>query len=508
MVRAHAFQIAFATLLLGGALLPAQALQLGEGKAQVLQRHGAPGAEDRAKNVAIYFWDGWSAELEFKNDSTNKLIFRRNSYLTDTEITSLLRSNGGVDRWKETTAAEEQMRQWVRDDGATATCMATRPLMITFQAGSGRSPGVPRYSTEAKPQNVVPPSPSPASTTPPTFPKPLSSDPAPRQLANEPSATPRSQAPASPRALPKLQSEEVATEPPPKKASAQEPKARVVNPWQLPEAAVDPLDDRGTATAGAAAEPPKTGGAGWIAGIVALLAAAGAGAYWFKRRQTAVRFEPITSMNMPTRSVATPSSVSMSASAANPSIDALRADQRELLIGEIFRRAGYMVELSAAVSLGDSIDLTLRRDSETILVQCKHWKNSRVGEKEIREFHTAMMTNGAPRGIFVTAGNFSREAQDFAAGKDIELMDRAALEESIGAISRPGEDFCGVSGWIEEFAAQARIFDPECPVCQGSMVIRPSRTGGSGAWTCRNHPRCPGRREPRLDLTNALARAH
>lgn len=138
-------------------------------------------------------------------------------------------------------------------------------------------------------------------------------------------------------------------------------------------------------------------------------------------------------------------------------------------------------------------------------MQCKHWKTSRVTEGDVREFHGLMMANGAPRGIFVTAGCFSREAQEFAAGKDIDLMDRAALEESTAAVARPGEDFCGITDWVEEFTDHARIFDPECPLCQGAMAIRHHRANGAVSWTCRNHPRCPGRREARLDLLGAAA---
>jgi restriction system protein len=187
-------------------------------------------------------------------------------------------------------------------------------------------------------------------------------------------------------------------------------------------------------------------------------------------------------------------------------LGALRWDQFELLVGEIFRREGYTVEMSAAPSSGDAIDLTLRRDSETILVQCKHWRAESVSEGEMHEFYGAMAATGAPRGILVTTGTITAEAREFAAGKGIELMDGAALAESIGAVSQPGENLCHIAGWIEEFVAHARIFDPECPVCQGAMIIRHNRATGTPTWTCRSYPSCPGRREPRLDLLAANSR--
>jgi restriction system protein len=181
-------------------------------------------------------------------------------------------------------------------------------------------------------------------------------------------------------------------------------------------------------------------------------------------------------------------------------VDALRLDQFELLIGEIFRRQGYTVELSAAVNAEDGIDLVLRRDSETIPVQCKHWKMAHVTERELREFYGAMAASGAPRGIFVTTGGFAVGVDAFARDKGIELMAGNDLAQSIAAAARPGENLCHVPEWLDEFVAHARIFDPECPVCHGTMVIRHNRANGTPSWTCRGYPRCPGRREPRLDL--------
>src|SRR4051794_10984687 len=101
MVRARSFPLLIATLALISAVVPARALQLGESKAQIMEKHGEPGAEDRAKNVAIYFWDGWSAEIEYKEEAIAKLIYRRNSYLDPAEVASLLQSNGGSSRWRE-----------------------------------------------------------------------------------------------------------------------------------------------------------------------------------------------------------------------------------------------------------------------------------------------------------------------------------------------------------------------------------------------------------------------
>jgi restriction system protein len=193
------------------------------------------------------------------------------------------------------------------------------------------------------------------------------------------------------------------------------------------------------------------------------------------------------------------------ASGAPVGQNSLRSDQVELLIGEIFRRQGYTVELSAAVNTDDGIDLMLRRDSETTLVQCKHWAAARVTAREVRDFYGAMAAGGAPHGILVTMGAFTPDALDFAPTKGIELLDGRAVAAKITAAAKPGENLCVVSSWIDDFTAHARIFDPECPVCHSTMVIRHNRANGTPSWGCRNHPRCPGRREPRLDLLPSSA---
>lgn len=497
-------RLTLAALFMLGLAWPARALQIGETQAQIRARHGAPGAEDRGKKLAMYYWEGWSAQLEFKGDAVHKLTYKRSWYLQESEIAGLLHSNGGATRWREVTPQGGATRQWTRDDGATATCATDRPLVMTFQGAPPPRPAA------AAPTVVVPANPQ-ASSSPTIYPKMLgaSAEPEPAlKLEDSPLAEPAKKEPApappAPRALPKLAAEEINPDPAPVIA----PPAREAKPVEPPadpapsaEASEDSADE-----ADAVNREPDSSSLpyGWIAGVVLLLGAAG-GAFYFlkiKGRQTMT-----TSDSQPTILPAAPGGVDV-VTVTTPAIDALRPDQFELLVGEIFRRAGYTVEISAATAQGDSIDLTLRRDAETILVQCKHWKTSRVTEREVREFYGTMTGNGAPRGIFVTAGSFSRDAREFAEGKGIDLMDRAALEESTAAIARPGENFCGITDWVEEFAANARIFDPECPICQGTMVVRHNRASGAPYWSCRNHPRCPGRREPRRDLLPMIAAAH
>jgi len=503
MFFARLSRLAFCAALLCVLTHPADALQLGETRAQLVARHGNPGAEDHARHIALYSWEGWSAQVEFQGDVVSRLMYKRNWYLQESEIISLLQSNGGTARWKESSAPDAETREWTRDDGALASCARTKPLTmvfasVIFEAEKGLN------RTSKAPKVVIPASPSPAYTRTPTYPRMLVTVPEPElPVADSPTPAPISAAPISaaplptapPASLPKLPVEEL-----PAPASATPVAEPAPEPSPAPR--VEPshtakLVPHELAAPAVAAEPAHGSAYGFVGLALLLLVGAAAGGYYFLKRRSRPRSPRVSFA----RTELAPAGM-----ATLPGLDALRWDPFELLIGEIFRREGYTVEMSAAPSSDNGIDLTLRRDSETILVQCKHWRAESVGEGEVREFYGAMAATGAPRGVLVTTGTITEEAREFAAGKSIELMDGAALAESVAGVARPGENLCRVAGWIEEFTAHARIFDPECPVCQGTMIIRHNRANGTPSWTCRSYPSCPGRREPRLDLLASTSR--
>ncbi len=57
----------------------------------------------------------------------------------------------------------------------------------------------------------------------------------------------------------------------------------------------------------------------------------------------------------------------------------------ELLVGEAYRRQGYSVEETGGSGPDGGVDLVLRRTGETVLVQCKRWKQqAKVGAPTVR----------------------------------------------------------------------------------------------------------------------------
>jgi hypothetical protein len=177
----------------------------------------------------------------------------------------------------------------------------------------------------------------------------------------------------------------------------------------------------------------------------------------------------------------------------------------ELLAGEIFRRKGFEVHISSGLGADGGKDLTLRRDGEIRLVQCKCFSaENKVSVASMREFYGLIVAEKAKRGIFMTTGLYSREAQEFAEGKPIKLLGRAEIEQLMASVARPGENLCDIGSWINDFAAGARVTNPDCPRCRQPMKLRRGVTGGM-FWGCSSFPRCRGKRDARTELVQAFS---
>lgn len=89
----------------------------------------------------------------------------------------------------------------------------------------------------------------------------------------------------------------------------------------------------------------------------------------------------------------------------------------EHLLAEYYRGQGYHVERHNASrplqAPKGGIDLRLRRGSETVLVQCKHWDAEEVQLADVNGLLGNMLNEAASRGVFVTRGRYSREAMAF-----------------------------------------------------------------------------------------------
>jgi restriction system protein len=153
------------------------------------------------------------------------------------------------------------------------------------------------------------------------------------------------------------------------------------------------------------------------------------------------------------------------------------------------------VEESLAGGADGGIDLILRKDGQTSLVQCKRWKTQSVGAPVIREMFGLLAHHRADRVIVVTSGQFTREALAFADGKPIDLIDGPALLKLVQAVqSAPGAPSpTTIAPPSPDSASIATAV--LCPTCGASMVKRTAKRGtnaGNTFWGCSNYPACRG----------------
>lgn len=175
----------------------------------------------------------------------------------------------------------------------------------------------------------------------------------------------------------------------------------------------------------------------------------------------------------------------------------------EMLVGEAFRLRGYTVTETGGGGADGGIDLVLTKGSEKSLVQCKQWRAQKVGVAIVRELYGAMAAEGAAGGFVVTAGEYTRDATDFARGRNIELIDGNKLVEMIQQAQSADHPGSKITATRSKDRAEPRIVtqattELTCPNCGKSMVKRIARQGknaGKEFWGCPAYPLCRGTRE-------------
>lgn len=111
------------------------------------------------------------------------------------------------------------------------------------------------------------------------------------------------------------------------------------------------------------------------------------------------------------------------------------------------------------------------KNCEKSLVQCKQWKAQRVGVTIIRELYGVMAASGAVGGFVVTSGTFTQEAKDFAAGRNIDLIDGTELREIIKRVRPAGASEQKDS--IDGRAAMPKVRQPDGDAhCQAGHECR------------------------------------
>lgn len=169
----------------------------------------------------------------------------------------------------------------------------------------------------------------------------------------------------------------------------------------------------------------------------------------------------------------------------------------EELVAEAYRRQGYAVERTGDAAGDGGVDVVLRRNGQTTLVQCKHWKTWTVGVKIVRELRGVMASEKTDYGIVVSYGTFTSEATAFARENRITLMGGNELVELIRSVQkkRSASPATAASVAMPQSAPTPAHGAPACPKCGSAMVQRTAKRGlnaGNQFWGCPRYPICQG----------------
>jgi restriction system protein len=147
----------------------------------------------------------------------------------------------------------------------------------------------------------------------------------------------------------------------------------------------------------------------------------------------------------------------------------------EELVAANYAAQGYAVDRVGQAGPDGGIDIRMMKNGETVLVQCKHYRNSWVHELPLRQFLGSLENFKADRGIFVSCGVFDQAAEQFAKQNPrIELVAGEQLEAMIQEAVR------------QKLAGRTYL----CPLC--GAPTKP-KTGRRGPFlSCSNYPACKG----------------
>lgn len=112
-------------------------------------------------------------------------------------------------------------------------------------------------------------------------------------------------------------------------------------------------------------------------------------------------------------------------------------DEFERVLAAHYRDVGWWVEHVGTAGTGarfdGGIDLRLRRDTQVVLVQCKHWNAKQVPHNAVHELLGILVTEGATGAILITSGEFTAAAIAAAKRSDkIRLIDGRGLRDMLG----------------------------------------------------------------------------
>jgi restriction system protein len=158
----------------------------------------------------------------------------------------------------------------------------------------------------------------------------------------------------------------------------------------------------------------------------------------------------------------------------------------ETVCAEYFRLTGY-VPKETRIGADGGVDIWVYKPGSEKpfgIVQCKAWTTYKVGIKPVRELYGVMAAEGVANGMFITSGEFTNEALEFAEGKKLRLISGEMFLDFIGKL--PAEK----QQELLALAVEGDYRTPTCPRCGVKMKLREKRGSGRDFWGCVRFPRC------------------
>lgn len=167
-------------------------------------------------------------------------------------------------------------------------------------------------------------------------------------------------------------------------------------------------------------------------------------------------------------------------------LNALEWKRFENLCAAYFEELGFRAKtVRAGPDGGVDIHLYAEGDSHPgMIVQCKAWRTKMVGVSLIRELFGVMTADKVTEGIFATTGGFSDDANGFARGKNIHLINGEDFLAKLLALPPDRQRA------LLKLATEGDFTTPTCASCGVKMVVRAPKAGGNPFWGCPNYPRC------------------
>lgn len=160
----------------------------------------------------------------------------------------------------------------------------------------------------------------------------------------------------------------------------------------------------------------------------------------------------------------------------------------ETVCAEYLRLIGHNAT-ETRIGPDGGVDIIVHKEGQekpVAIVQCKAWNTYKVGVKPVRELFGLMASERITTGMFITSGEFTSEAKDFAQGKRLKLIDGVKLLNAIQKLTEEKQ------AQLLTIALEGDYTTPTCPRCGIKMTLRTAQKGAdeNKFWGCVNYPRC------------------